>query len=98
MNASRKLVVALTAVAVVVAGVVYSALPLLWQERAALACQLTIPEDGRYTTEWNPVPPAHWACTSVRDGGPSRVIDLGWWPTVPVSAAGGEWSLGESNP
>jgi hypothetical protein len=81
MSASRRIVVTLVAVVVVLAGIVYLALPLLWHERAELACQTTIPGDGGYTVEWRPVPLAHWECVSTPAGEPSRTSDLGWWPT-----------------
>ena len=83
MSASRRFAVAAAAGVVVIAGVVYLALPLLWQERAELACQTTVPGDGSYTTEWRPLPPAHWECASTSDGDPARIFDLGWWPTAP---------------
>jgi len=75
------------AVAAVLAAVVYVAVPLSAWNRAELECQMTIPGDGSYTIEWKPLPPAHWGCVATPEGEPTRIIDLGWWPTAPESAA-----------
>lgn len=87
MNVARRVVVIVIAVVVALVALAYLVLPLLWHERAEVACQMTIPGDGGYTIEWKLLPPAHWECVAHPEGEPTRIIDLGWWPTAPESAA-----------
>lgn len=87
MKSTRRGAAIVVAAVVACAALAYLVVPLLWHERAELACQTTIPGDGSYTTEWEPLPPAHWECVATPEGEPTRIIDLGWWPTAPEPAA-----------
>lgn len=71
--------IAVGAIAVALAALVYMVLPLTRADAAGLACQMTMSGDGSYAVEWKPLPPARWDCIATPDGEPTRVIDLGWW-------------------
>jgi hypothetical protein len=76
----RKVFVMVGLMTVVLAALVYLALPVVRTEAAGIACGLTLPGNGAYTVEWRPLPFAHWECMSTPEGEPTRTIDLGWWP------------------
>jgi hypothetical protein len=83
VNVRRRIIITVASIVAALVVLGYFTVPLFVHGRAEQACQMMLAGDGSYTTEWKPLPPAHWECVATPEGEPARLTDLGWWPTAP---------------